>query len=289
MGAFKFLLASFVALILWVQWVEPHWFRIRRVTVRLKKPLQKPLTILHLSDFHFTKNHFHLERFFNRLAKLEPDLILVTGDLIDSIEGIGPCVANLRKLKPRQGIYAVFGNHDYRNYPPLGVWLHLFTGKDTFTWRPESDLTQLKEALAHAGVNVLFNQNVTLSFSNGSELVLVGLDDPVSGRADVERAFTGTRNGAVRIALTHSPMTFPSLSERGVDLAFAGHTHGGQIRIPGLGPLAVLRSRVSPIIDSTAEYGFHGIVSRGMGAQAITRMRLFCRPEAILVRVEGSG
>jgi len=289
MDVFKFLLAGFAALFIWVQWIEPHWFRIRWVTVRLKKPLPGPLTILHLSDLHFAKDHFHLKRFFNRLAKLDPDLIFVTGDFIDSVEGIGPCVANLRKLKPRQGIYAVFGNHDYRIYPSLGVWLHLFTGKDTFTQRPESELAQLKGELVRSGVKVLFNQSLALSFPNGSKLDLIGLDDPVSGRAQVDQAFSDVRNGRIRIALTHSPMAFPSLSERGVDLAFAGHTHGGQIRIPGLGPLAVLRSRVSPIIDSTAEYGFHGIVSRGMGAQPIVRMRLFCRPEAILIRVEGVG
>ena len=289
MEAFKFILAGLGVLFIWVQWIEPHWPHLRRISVRIQKSLPGPLTILHLSDLHFTKNHFHLNRFFNRLAKLEPDLVLVTGDFMDSTEGIPFCIANLRKLKPRKGIYAVFGNHDYRSYPPLGVWRHLFTNQDSFTWRPESELTQLKEALAQVGVKVLFNQSVTLPLAKGSELVLVGLDDPVSGRSDIDRAFSGIRNGALRIAMTHSPMTFPSLSEHGVDLAFAGHTHGGQIRIPGMGPLAVLRSRVSPIIDSTSEYGFHGIVSRGMGAQPIVRMRLFCRPEAVLIRVEGRG
>ena len=290
MEVFKCALAALGLLFVWVQWIEPHWLRFRKSTVHLKKPLAKPLHILHLSDLHTTKHHFHLDSFFNRLSalNLDLDLVFVTGDLIDAESGIGPCLANLKKLKPRLGTYVVFGNHEYRDYPSLGVWRHILMNQDTFTLRSESERARLKDELSRAGMKILLNQNLCLPLTGGEELELVGLDDPVSGHADISRAFSGVRNGAVRIALSHSPMTFPALAEHGVDLAFAGHTHGGQIRLPGLGPLAVLHSRVSPIIDSTAEYGFHGIVSRGMGAKPGVRMRFFCRPEVLLVQVEGS-
>ena len=118
-------------------------------------------------------------------------------------------------------------------------------------------------------------------------MVLIGVDDPVTGRANLNRAFHGIENGTLHVALIHSPASFPSLSRRGIDIAFSGHTHGGQVRIPIVGPLP-LTKLFEPIIDSTDRFGFIGLVSRGMGAQPEARMRLFCRPEAVLVHIEGA-
>ncbi len=290
MEAFKFILPALALLFVWVQWIEPHWLRFRKVTVHVKKPLPRPLRILHLSDLHTTKHHFHLDAFFNRLGAMDLnlDFVFVTGDLIDAESGIAPCVANLKKIQSRLGTYVVLGNHDYRNYHSLRVWRHLFTKTDSYTFRAESQRNRLKEQLSKASAKVLFNESLRIALGNGKEMTLVGLDDPVSRRANIPRAFSDVRSANLSIALTHSPVTFPTLAEHKIDLAFAGHTHGGQIRVPGMGPLARLLSHVSPIIDSTAEFGFHGVVSRGMGAKAGVRMRLFCRPEAVLVQVEGA-
>ncbi len=270
--------------VFWVYGVEPNWFRLRRKTVRIGKPLAKPLTLLHLSDFHFTGPRFFLERFFDRLARLDPDLIFITGDLIDGPKGIRPCVRNLKKLKPRHGSYAVLGNHDYREYPLSDQRVRLHTGRNCGRERRETE--PLKKALARAGVRLLLNENVSVKLSDGREVTIVGIDDPVTGRSNFKQAFEGIKNGALRLALIHAPASFPVLSKRGVDLAFAGHTHGGQIRVPGMGPLPIVR-RLERVIDSTDRFGFTGLVSRGLGANPLLSLRFFCRPEAVLVRIEG--
>lgn len=272
----------------WTHWVEPNWFRLKRQTVRLKKPLREPLTILHLSDFHFTKERFFLSRFFDRLARLEVDFVFLTGDLIDKVSGIGPCIKNLKKLKPKKGIYAVFGNHEYWNYPLRALLRKLVMkqGKH-YLPRPEAETAEFKRSLEEAGILILRNENIALPLSEGEEMVLIGIDDVITGHANLQKAFRGIENGAVHLALTHSPRLFPALSQRGIDVAFAGHAHGGQVRLPGIGPLPLSRL-ISPIIDSTDRYGFVGLVSRGMGAQPPGHFRFLCRPEALLIRIEGS-
>ena len=274
------------ALVAWAQWVEPNWFRLTHEEIRLPKRIPRPFTVLHLSDLHFTRPRFFLSRFFDRLAKLETDFVFVTGDLIDSPAGIGPCVDYLKKLKPRCGTYLVLGNHDYRTYPFIQQWLRLITRKHYGADRKETG--RLKEALVGAGFHLLENENVSVPIKEGeAEAVLVGIDDPMTGHADFERAFLGIGTGALRMALIHWPGSFPLLEGRGLDLVFSGHTHGGQIRLPTGKPLSWVH-RLEPIIDSTDQYGFRGIVSRGLAANPSIRVRLFCRPEASLFRVKGA-
>ena len=285
------LLASIAAAALmgwvWVERIEPNWFHLRHKTVRVNKPLPGPLTVLHLSDLHFVKERFFVSRFFEKLERLEIDFVFVTGDLIDAPSGIEPCINHLKKLKPKQGTYVVLGNHDYRIYPPFEALIHLVTGKDFTVPRREGEIGRLKQAVEEAGFHLLLNRNIPISLGNGQKAYLIGTDDPITGRADFKRAFHGVENGVLHLALTHAPIAFPSLGRHGVDIAFAGHTHGGQLRFPLIGPIP-LAYHVSPIIDSTDRYGFVGLVSRGMGAQPVGAQRLFCRPEAVLVRIEGS-
>lgn len=283
-----FLLAILgMGIIAWAHWVEPRWFHLRKEHLKVKKPLKKPLTILHLSDLHFTRPRKVMGKFFDQLSQIDTDFVFVTGDFFDHVSGIEPCLTNLKKLKPRKGIYAILGNHDYRVYPPVNQWIRMLSGGDHFYERPAEETGALKQALAEAGIKVLINENISVPVEEGEEVTIIGVDDPVSKRADLKKAFRGTGNGALRLTLVHSPVLFPSLAKWGTDVAFSGHTHGGHIRLPGMGPLP-LAYKISPIIDTTHDYGFYGIVSRGMGAQDLVRLRFFCRPEAVLVRVEGS-
>src|SRR3989338_4355071 len=150
--------------LVWVQWVEPNWFRLRRKTVLVSKPLSRPLDILHLSDLHFPRPRFLMNRFFNRLARLDLDFVLVTGDLIDGESGIRPCLENLKKLKPTRGIYAVLGNHDYRDYPFSDQLVRIHTGRNYGRERKEVT-DSLKKALRDSGVRLLLNENISVPTS----------------------------------------------------------------------------------------------------------------------------
>ena len=270
----------------YVHWVEPNWFRLRRETVRLKRPLAKPLRILHLSDMHFTGRRYFLERFFDRLAGLEVDFVFATGDLIDAAKGIEPCIFNLKKLKPRRGTYVVLGNHDYSTYPFVHQLGRIVTGAHYGVQRPEEVSLRLQTRLTEAGFRLLSNRHVRLSLEEELIVNIIGIDDPITGRARFSEAFKEIKDEGLKLALIHSPTHFAPLEKYGIDIAFAGHTHGGQIRIPGLGPLPLIY-HLEPVIDSTDRYGFKEIVSRGMGASPFVRFRLFCRPEALLVELRG--
>lgn len=283
-GLLTFLVVLAIGGAVWSGWVEPRWFRLREWSVQVKKPLKRPITILHLSDLHFTRNRKFLSRFFDRLAEQEVDFVFVTGDLIDSPNGIQPCVRQLSKLRPRHGTFVVLGNHDHWIYPSFETLTRLFLGEPPLRERPE--LAEFVNTLKGAGIHVLQNENTAVSLPNGDRVVLVGIDDPVRGHARYDRAFAGIRENGLCLSLVHSPIAFPRMATYPVDAAFAGHTHGGQIRIPGIGanPLA---HRVARIIETTDQYGFFGLVSRGLGAQPPMELRFLCRPEAHLVRIVG--
>lgn len=272
---------------IWSFLIEPNWFRLRRHTLAVNKRLGSPaLSCLHLSDLHFTRHRFFLDRFFDRLSSLDIDFVFVTGDLIDSREGIAPCVANLRKLKPKKGTYVVFGNHDYLIYPAFNDIVSLMGRRNLTKSRPETE--ELFQALKGAGFQVLRNESRLVKLGEDQDAAIIGVDDPISGRADMKQAFEGIQNGALRLGLVHAPILFWSFRRFKVDVAFAGHTHGGQIRLPGLGPLPWIH-KLTPLIETThRRYGFPCFVSQGMGAQVPLHLRFFCRPEALLVRIEGS-
>jgi hypothetical protein len=284
--AFGVLTAAGGCFFVWTHAIEPNWFYLRKKRVQVGKTLKEPLTILHLSDLHFTGPRFFLSRFFDRLSAIDLDFVFITGDLIDGNRGIKACVENLRKLKPKKGTFAVLGNHDYRSYPLKDQLFRLFTLENYGRDRPEVE--ELKAALREIGVILLANENRKIALAGEKDAILIGIDDPVTGRANLNQAFRGIEDGAFRMALIHSPAPFPSLGKRGVDVAFAGHTHGGQIRLPGVGPLPIAY-RLEPIIDSTDQYGFVGLISRGLGASPVMRPRFLCRPEALLVRIEGAN
>jgi predicted MPP superfamily phosphohydrolase len=208
----------------------------------------------------------------------------VTGDLIDGPGGIEPCIANLKKLKPKKGTYVVLGNHDYKIFPFIHQIKRIVTGRIIGVDRPETEL--FKKRLIEEGLGLLINEHVRLDWLDGLAVNIIGIDDPITGRANYNQAFQGIRDAALQLALIHSPTHFAVLEKHDIDAAFAGHTHGGQIRIPGMGPLPLVY-HIEPIIDSTDRYGFPGIVSRGMGASPFLRIRLFCRPEALLVVIKG--
>lgn len=279
--------AALAGLSLYSFFVEPHRFTIRHKSVHLKGPDHAPLSVLHLSDFHFYKGKIARKKFLHRLAQRiqeKPvDFIFITGDLIDDDSGIDLCIEALRPLKAKYGVYAVLGNHDY-----IHVQLRdIFTSTGTLhkKVRKQNDVERLVRELAAIGVTVLRNERLSVDIE-GAPVTLVGIDDPYIYKDDIPKAFAGFQKNGPCLVLVHSPERYREIAENGADMVFSGHTHGGQIRIPGVGPV-VTRS------DAPREYcyglnrlnGTTYYTTCGLGVGRITHVRLFCRPEVVFFQL----
>jgi predicted MPP superfamily phosphohydrolase len=200
-----------------------------------------------------------LLRTFDRLLTLCPELILLGGDLATSrVEEVRESSAAFRRLSAPLGVFAVLGNHDH------------YTG----------EVAGLRRCLEECGVRVLHNESVELRRA-GASLLLAGIDDLHQGDPSLDRALEGFDGTRPSLLLSHNPDIFPEAARRGVSLVLSGHTHGGQVRIPGL-PVLVRQSRLRLDEGRFAADGTEIVVSRGLGVVGIP-LRLACPPEAVLL------
>jgi hypothetical protein len=189
--------------------------QVRRVDVALAglPPALQGLRIVQISDIHVgpTIKQGYLEKIVARVNALEPDVVAITGDLVDgSVPELRPHVAPLAKLRAKHGVYFVTGNHEY--YSGVHAWV--------------AELRRL-------GIRVLHNEHVVLR-QGGAALVLAGVTD-FSGhhfdpahQSDPAKALAGAPEGAVKVLLAHQPRSAPAAAKAGFDLQLSGHTHGGQ-------------------------------------------------------------
>jgi uncharacterized protein len=235
------------------------------VEVELAIGLSAPLTVAFASDLHLgpTTSRRTLERAFALLAGACPDVLALGGDYV-FLEATAAKVRELCALVasvPARVKVAVLGNHD--------LWTHH---------------GRIEDALREAGVHVLVNDAVRLPPPHGDVAVL-GLDDPWTGRPDAGRAIAAAGDARTRIAVCHAPDGLPFVVERGVSLLLAGHTHGGQIALPGPRPIIV-----PGILGRRFPFGWHRVgglhlvVSRGVGATEVP-MRAFAPPDVVVARL----
>ncbi|PSB17468.1 metallophosphatase [filamentous cyanobacterium CCP2] len=173
-------------------------------------------TLVQLSDLHFDGLRLSEALLAEAIAasnRIEPDLVVLTGDYVtDDPSPIGELAQWLHKLKSRVGTYAVLGNHDIY---------------------PAGAKSQVTAALVEMGIQVLWNQ---VAYPLGTELPLVGLADYWSKEFHPASVLSLLSQQTPRIVLSHNPDTAVPLQSWRVDLQLSGHSHGGQIVIPGLGP-----------------------------------------------------
>jgi len=169
-----------------------------------------------LSDFHRSAavRQWEIESAVERANSLAPDLVVLTGDYVTADRRYAePCAAALAVLRAPLGRYAILGNHDYR------------AGADA-----------VAGALRQAGITVLRNQAQPVG-RGGDNLWLVGIDDASYRRHDVAVALKGVPSSAFKAALMHEPDLADEIARYPVQLQLSGHSHGGQICLPGIGPL----------------------------------------------------
>ncbi len=265
--------------------VEPYAFTLRRFHVPVLDEGTPPVRVLHVSDLHITPNQRRKQRWISELARLKPDLVINTGDTISDPRAI-PAI--MRALGPLSQFPAAFvpGNNDY--YAPVRKSPHHYFRPDgsrirgvPLPWR------ELSAAMVADGWIDLTHVRTSLSV-DGVEIALAGLDDPHLKRARYEQiAGPASPAAAVRIGVLHSPE--PPLLSRfaadGYDLALAGHTHGGQVRLP-FGPAIVTncgidvhRARWLHRWDERMWFN----VCAGLGTNPFQPIRFACRPEAVLL------
>lgn len=270
-------------LFLWMFFAEPRLFEINRYDLAVRKRLARPIRILHLSDIHFAGPNPPLTRFFDRLAAEKVDFVFITGDIIDCAEGIPRAVEHFRKLKPAHGIFAVFGNHDYYDYTLPDAFLHNFPGQP----HPKAlnPANEFQRGLEKIGVKVLKNETVEVDFS-GTPLLIHGLDDATTGRANIRKAMNNFNPAKVNLLLTHTVDVFLDIGENEIDFSFSGHSHGGQIRLPWIGPVITHTMMGRPYASGIVRVqGAVCSISRGMGSGRYLFLRLLCRPEAIIINI----
>lgn len=277
------ILAIIVFILLWAFFVEPNWPRLRRMSIRGEKKLKRPITILHLSDVHFVKDLGAKKLFFQKLSVLNPDLIFLTGDIIDCDEGIETATRTISGLRARYGTFMVLGNHDYYDYRTIdNIRYHVGLGKTAIH---RNNIPRLISEMKKVGVHVLVNESIKLQV-HGTPIFIAGTDDPVTQKVDFEKTLHGMSPEMLNILLIHHLDGLLKLSHHGVDLVFAGHTHGGQFRIPFLGPIICETKLPRRYVEGLNEYKDMTVfVSRGMGAGRSIFPRFACRPEAILFEV----
>jgi len=249
-------------------YIEPNRLERSRFDIQLdKRPLTAPIKVLHLSDFHLSDvvPLSLIERAVAMGLAENPQLICFTGDLVTGKDLKNEQYTSvLKRLSAHAPCYAVPGNHDG------GLWTKQVGGFST--------LKPVAELLDASGITLLHNSSAEIEVS-GQRLLVVGLGDIWSGDADSVKAFQDISADAdiPRILLSHNPDSKSEVADYDWDLMLCGHTHGGQLRIPGLGaPFAPVRD--PRYVEGLNEWKGRLIyTTRGVGN--LYGIRINCPPE----------
>jgi predicted MPP superfamily phosphohydrolase len=266
--------------------VERNLFTLRRFDVPVLEPEAEPLRVLHISDLHMTPNQQRKQRWVSALAGLDPDLIIVTGDNMAHPDVIPALRRTFEPLFAYPGAF-VFGSNDYSGpvwKNPLGYLAR--REDDEYRHGVELPYEELRMVFTGAGWTDLDNARTTLK-AGGRIIDLVGVDDPHIDR-DAYPGAARTPEAAVSIGIAHSPepRVLDEMAADGCTLLLAGHTHGGQVRIPGIGALVTNCG-----LDRRMARGLHRWpgsrawlhVSAGLGTHPTAPIRFACRPEASIL------
>ena len=258
--------------------VEPHLPVLRRLTVPALPPGARPISVLHLSDLHLLPRHRRRAAWIRDLARLQPDLVVSTGDHLSSMDGLD-LLTGIAESFDAPGVFVPGNNDYYRPRPPIPH--HYLTGRQHDVTRVmDLPWTDISAGLQRAGWTDLTHRRLTLEVA-GTPVTLTGTDDATL-RRDRYGLVAGPVEG-VGLGVIHTPARrlLDALAADGHALILAGHTHGGQLRLPGAGPLItncdLERSRARGLTRQGAGW-LH--VSAGLGTSPWVPVRLCCRPEA---------
>lgn len=219
--------------------------------------------ILHLSDFHIDGLDGLAEVLAERLKFVSADLCVLTGDYRYEIHGPTANVYPRMRLvfhaiRARLGVVGILGNHDCADIAP---------------------------ALESMGVRMLINESLAVGPSDGP-LWVIGVDDPhFYGCDDLTGAMQGVPERGFKLLLAHTPEMYREAAEAGISLYLSGHTHGGQVRLPGIGALSTMAD--SPRAFARGHWrhdAMQGYTTTGVGCSLLP-VRFHCPPEIVVIEL----
>lgn len=255
------------SIVFYGSFIEPRMLVVREYPIDLGKGGGE-LNIALISDTHLGpyKGAAWAEKLAKRIDALDPDVVVIVGDLASTLSGtrmFGP----FKELAMNHRVYAVLGNWDYR-----------------------AGAVDVRRAIESAGVEVLTNESVLIEDNNFRKIRLIGLDDLQFGSPDWDKAMAGVEPGAIKLLAVHEPDAVSKAEAEGIDLVMSGHTHGGQIRLPFIGPM------LPPFIEMSSlgrkyDKGLFPwgktqlFITSGVGESG-PRARLFDPPEISLLKIK---
>ncbi|MFN2587516.1 MAG: metallophosphoesterase [Actinomycetota bacterium] len=262
--------------------VQTHHLPVRRGAPRL--------SVLHVSDTHLKGRDRAKTVWLRRLPELlglVPDLVVATGDLIEDPWGVDPLVDALGRLPSRWGKWYVLGSHDYLHSTFPGLVKYFTGNRDVVRARP-ADTPRLERGLRDAGWKPLTNRTEVVDTPSG-RIRLTGVNDPYLHRektGHLERA----AGDALAIGLMHAPEVVSDYALHGYDLVLAGHTHGGQVRIPFAGAVVTNSTLPCALAAGPTKIGSSWLhVSPGVAQGKFAPVRFNCRPEVTRLVLEPSA
>ena len=276
--------------------IELRAFKLHRVQVpvlapgtlaRVGKREGESFRILHVSDFHMLPDQKLKQKWVASLDALNPDLVINTGDNLGSDKAVPSVLAALGPLLNRPGAF-VFGTNDYFAPRPVNPLKYL-TGKKRKPSRVELPWRGMRAAFIEHGWQDATHARLEF-VAGGVKVALSGVDDPHHELEDYSQiAGAPNADADIAIGLSHSPEphVLDAFADDGYDLVLSGHTHGGQVCLPGgkaiVTNCGIDRSRASGLSRWTEKTWLH--VSNGLGTSPYAPARLFCRPSATLIEI----
>ena len=265
---------AFVAIVIWIAWGNSA-LMVNEIKITNDKIPQsfEGFRIAQVSDLHNAELGKDNNKLIEKLNECEPDIIVLTGDLIDSNHtNLEVALSFARQAVKIAPCYFVTGNHE--------AWVG-------------SQYEELKTSLENAGVTVLQDEAIELNYGNEC-IQLIGLNDPDFSERDsfLSESILETKLSQVNISngftilLSHRPEHFNVYQNKNIDLVLSGHAHGGQFRLPFLGGVIAPNQGLFPKYDAGiyTENGTTMIVSRGIG-NSIIPVRINNRPEIIIIEL----
>ena len=303
--------AASVGTLLWASLVERRWYALRQVSAPVLPAGARPIRVLHISDLHMAPWQRDKQDWIRSLAAFAPDLLVDTGDNLGHERGFEGVEYALEPFRGTPGVF-VNGSNDYYGPIPKNP-MRYFGGPSTMHAHPANlDTDELTGFFRDTLGWLDLNNAVGELTVNGTRLEFFGVDDPhrgfdrldtVTGALDELRASEvtdvawpdsrdagGVQIPTVSIGVAHAPYRriLDSFVTNGASMIFAGHTHGGQVCVPGFGALVtncdIPRRQVKGLSTWThALRAAYLNVSAGLGTSIYSPVRFACRPEATLL------